>query len=366
MVTIVAFLILLGILVLVHEVGHFQVARRLKIGVEEFGLGFPPRLASKIKDGIVYSLNWVPLGGFVKIKGENGDLITEPDSFSIQPFWKKFLVLVAGVAMNIVLGWFLLSIGLIIGLPGVVDQSVAGKAIDSQIQITQVLPKSAAATAGLHLGDIIKNIDGQTFKTPEGYVQYIQSHSDKVFTLEIERKNQKQEIRAQAQTVPGQTNKILGVNLAQTGLIKYSWWRAPWEALKLTGFIVAQIFISLAKLIGGLVTGHGTAASLSGPVGVAVMTGQMVDLGFRYLLQFAALLSLNLAVINILPIPALDGGRILFIIIEKIRRKPNRASLENAFHQTGFALLLILVALITYKDLLLYTSSWWQQLKNLF
>lgn len=117
MITIIVFLILLGILVLVHELGHFQVARKLGIGVEEFGLGFPPRAWSKIKNGIVYSLNWVPLGGFVKIKGENGDLTTEPDSFSIQPFWKKVSVLVAGVAMNIVLALLLLTIGFIIGLP---------------------------------------------------------------------------------------------------------------------------------------------------------------------------------------------------------------------------------------------------------
>lgn len=365
MVTIIVFLILLGILVLVHELGHFQVARQLKIGVEEFGLGFPPRAWSKIKNGIIYSLNWIPLGGFVKIKGENGDLTTEPDSFSVQPFWKKVSVLVAGVAMNIILGWLLLTIGFIIGLPGMVAQNFQTPT-NAQIQITQVQVKSAADQAGLRVGDLIKSIDGQSFSTAKDYVKYIQSHSDQSLSIEVQRKNELIKTQAQPSLLPGQSNKLLGINLVSSALLKYPWWQAPWEALKLTGFILAQIFVSLAKLLVGLFTGHGVGASLSGPVGVAVMTGQMVDLGFRYFLQFAALLSLNLAVINILPIPALDGGRILFAIIEKIRRRPNRASLENAFHQTGFALLMLLVVLVTYQDIALRAAAWWQQLKNLW
>lgn len=237
---------------------------------------------------------------------------------------------------------------------------------NAQVQITQVQVKSAADRAGLKVGDLIKSIDGQSFSTAKDYVKYIQSHSDQSLSIEIQRKNELTTVQAQPTVLPSQANKILGINLVSTALLKYSWWQAPWEALKLTGFILAQIFVSLAKLLSGLFRGHSVGTSLSGPVGVAVMTGQMVDLGFRYFLQFAALLSLNLAVINILPIPALDGGRILFALIEKIRRRPNRASLENAFHQVGFVLLMLLVVLVTYQDVAARATGWWQQLKNLW
>ena len=364
MLTVIIFLLILGLLVLVHELGHFQVARRLKIGVEEFGLGFPPRAWSKVKKGITYSLNWIPLGGFVKIKGENGEAPAEADSFSFQPFWKKTLVLVAGVFMNVLLGWVLLTFSLIIGMPGAIDKGSIDQ--NQSVQIIQVIPKSAAFQAGLQIGDVVKSINQQSFNTPEDYVKYINLHRDESLTIGYLRDQTEFKVTAKPTILPGQNNKVLGLQLAQVGLISYPWWQAPAEAFKLTIFILWQIISSLINLIVSLINGLGLNASLAGPVGVAVMTGQMVDLGFRYVIQFAALLSLNLAVVNILPIPALDGGRLLFALIEKLRRRPNRASLENAFHQTGFVVLLCLVALITYKDIALYAADWWQKLNKFF
>ncbi|MFW0838005.1 MAG: RIP metalloprotease RseP [Candidatus Komeilibacteria bacterium] len=355
--TIIVFIIVLGLIVLVHELGHFWTARKLGVKVEEFGFGFPPRIFGRKHKGVIYSLNWIPLGGFVKIKGEAGEAKDDPDSFSHQSAGRRTLILSAGVIMNVLFAFVLLTAGFMIGLPSVVDDLPAGARVDStHIQIVQVEPDSVAQNLALQLGDEIVSIDEQQFSSVVAITDYIRNDQDKILALQLKRYGEDLHLTADltSQDVP-----VLGVYLAKTGLVHYPWYQAIWEGAQATVNVLWQIVYAFYSLLAGLLSGAGTSLQVAGPVGVAVMTGQMAKLGFVYLLQFAALLSLNLAIINILPFPALDGGRILFVIIEKIRRRPNNEMIEAVIHNIGFFLLIFLMFVVTYKDLARYGGRIW-------
>jgi regulator of sigma E protease len=362
--TIITFVIVLGVIVFVHEFGHFWASRKFGVKVEEFGLGFPPRIFGKKKGDTLYSLNWIPLGGFVKIKGESGENKDDVDSFSSQAAWKRAVILTAGVFMNIVLAFVLLSIGFMIGLPSVVDDSNSTTAVsDRKIQVVEVSPDSVAASIGLKTGDTIVSIDNTQFLNTGELTSYIQNDEDGILHMEIERLSGGLSVEADLSELETQ---VLGVYLADTGLVKYSLWQSILNGFKATWYILVQIVFAFYSLIKALILGTGTSMEVAGPVGVAVITGQMARLGIAHLLQFTALFSLNLAVINILPFPALDGGRLLFILIEKIRRKPNNENVEAIIHNMGFFILLALIAVITYKDIAKYGTQIWGAVERLF
>lgn len=347
--TIIIFIIILTIIVFVHELGHFWTAKKLGVNVEEFGFGFPPRLWGFMKNKTMYSINWIPLGGFVKIKGESGEDRDDQDSFASKAAWKKSAILSAGVLMNVVLAFVALSIGFMIGLPTVVDESLEGVQItDRAVQIVSVEEGSAAEQIGLAMGDKIISIDNQTFVNDQQITEYIQNDDDRILSLVINRFGDEVYLEAD---LTNQDESVLGVYLATTGLVRYQWYEAIWEGFRATGYVLVQILMAFYLLIKGLFVGAGSGLQVAGPIGVAVLTGQMAQLGFAYLLQFTALLSLNLAIINILPFPALDGGRLVFVLIEKIRRKPNNTNVEAIVHNTGFILLLFLMLVVTYKDI---------------
>jgi len=371
MLTVVIFLAILSLLVFVHEAGHFITAKKSGMAVEEFGFGFPPRMFGIKKGKTIYSINWIPLGGFVKIKGENGELRSELDSFSAQTFSKKALVLSAGVLMNVVLAFVLLSVGFMIGLPSAVSDNIERGQIVGQlkVQISGVMKDSPAEKAGLATGDWIKKIDDQNVATSQELQNYVKEHADQTVVLTYSRSSAHiNETATLKPEVLSNTNgqKVLGVNLIQAGAVKYGFWRSWFHGAMATVNLLWQIIYSFYDLISSLILGHGLSADLSGPVGVAYMTGEAARLGFSHLLYFAALLSLNLAVINFVPFPALDGGRLLFIIIEKIRRRPNNQKIEGIIHGTGFALLMLLVVVITYRDVLRYSGNFIDKIKNLF
>lgn len=264
--TIVVFVLILGFLVLVHELGHFLTARRLKVGVEEFGLGLPPRIVGWTKKGIIYSLNAIPLGGFVKIKGEDGEVKNEPDSFAGRPVWQRLIILVSGVTMNIAAAWLILIFLFSVGMP-----------VDSSYRL-QARPVPSAAASGA----------------------------------------------------------------------------------KATFVYITRISQAFGGIIAGVWRGQELGGKLGGPVAIAAATGDVVALGWRYVLLFTAVLSLNLAVINILPFPALDGGRALFLLIEKIRGRPGRKQTEEWSHRLGFALLMLLAVFITYHDITRFGGRIWR------
>ena len=368
--TIIVFILILGLLIFVHEFGHFITARRSGVKVEEFGFGFPPRIWGIKKGETIYSINWIPLGGFVKIKGEDGKQREDKDSFSYQPIWRRGIILSAGVLMNVVLAFVMLSIGFMFGLPSSISDEELNKPYVSQlkVQVAAVVDGSPASQAGIEPGDQILKIDDQEVLRQNQVINYINDNQDKEITLLIKnRKGEVSEVTAQPVNIEGfSENKVLGINIIQSGIVKYGFFESWYYGFMATVNLLIRIILAFYGLIKNLILGMGISVDLAGPVGVAIITGQVVDLGFRYIWQFTALLSLNLAIINFLPIPALDGGRFLFLIIEKIRRKPINQKIENTIHNIGFSLLMLLIVMITYRDIVRYGGGVIEKIKGLF
>lgn len=367
MISIISFVLILGVLVLAHELGHFVTAIKLGVGVEEFGIGFPPRIFSIKHKGIIYSLNLFPLGGFVKIKGENGDGVEDPKSFVNQKAWKKSLILSAGVIMNFILGFVFLSIGFFVGLPQAIDNNTPTDNItERNVVVAEVLVGGPADISGLKLGDKIINIDGQNVVDSEFLYNYIQAHNQQEFNLNILRGKDTLDIKAKPAVFAESKEPILGIAMLDTGIVHYNFLEALWQGLKSTALMTWLILAAFGNLLKDLFTTGHLSPDLSGPVGVAIMSGQVAKLGFIYILNFAAILSLNLAVLNILPIPALDGGRLFFVIIEKIRGKKMGEKFEAILHNSFFILLMLLILVITWHDFVKYGAQMWQGVKNIF
>lgn len=379
--TIVVFLLVLSVLVLAHEWGHFFTARRFGVKAEEFGLGFPPRIGGIYKNqagqwrlvwgdvpvenlennplanlrpaprATIYSLNWLPIGGFVKIKGENGEGPDQGDSFSARKIWQRIVILTAGVVMNIILAWLLLSVGYMFGLPQSTDTlGPRARLSQSQVAIVEVMPNSPAAAAGLQAGDAIRRVNNVSVGTEKALQDAIAAQNGQTTELLIYRGGEEKIIKV-VPTIRDGGRATIGVAIFSSGLVSYPFFSAIGEGAKTTVWILKQIVLGVVNLLGGIFHGQNVGDQFAGPVGIASITGQAARLGFVYLLQFTALLSLNLAVLNILPFPALDGGRVLFLLIEKIKGKPVRREVEAAIHNIGFLLLIALVLFITYKDI---------------
>jgi len=376
MLTTLIFIAILGILILVHEMGHFLVARRNGIKAEEFGFGFPPRIFGFYKQdksgkyklvfgnknikskSTVYSLNWIPLGGFVKIKGENGSGKKEEDSFAFKSAWIRSKVLAAGVTMNFILAWILISFVFMLGIPETIDSdaSIQSSSSFSKIQIVEVLPDSPAEKSKLEMGDEIskKQIDSSgkivNLQNVKQTSEFISSYKGKTLNLKIKRGGKDMTISVVPRINPPQNQGALGISLTETTLVKYSVGESFWNGFKATGELIFSIFGALFGILKNLFIGNGVGADVSGPVGIAIFTKKVAGLGLVYILQFAAILSVNLGVINILPFPALDGGRILFIAIEKMKGSPVSQKVEQTFHMVGFVLLITLLILVTFRD----------------
>lgn len=348
--TIIAFAAVLFVLVMVHEWGHFFAARKSGMNVEEFGFGFPPRIASFIKKGTRYSFNWLPLGGFVKIQGENGD-DDRPGSFATKSILKRLIVLSAGVIMNLVLAWVLLSLALGFGTPQAVNSVGQDAAMEDQrVVIGTVASSSPAQQAGIEAGDVILKMDGQEAESVQMVQEYTTSNAGQEITYTIQRNQETKTIKTTPRENPPEGEGALGVQLAQVANVSYPWYKAAWKGLELTWDYLKLTISGFTQIIGQLFGGPAVDGEIAGPVGIAVLTGRFAKMGIVALMQFTALLSINLAIINALPIPALDGGRILFLAVEAVRGKKVRAKVEQWSHAIGFALLLALLVVITIKD----------------
>ena len=372
--TIIIFLAVLSVLVLVHEMGHFLTARKFGAKSEEFGLGFPPRAigiykstdgtwkkvfgAKEVKDAAdtIYSLNWLPLGGFVKIKGEDGEN-DDPDSFVSRKMWQKAIILSAGVTMNIVLAFVLISAGYMIGFPQAIDDEISGgTVVDAQIQVIDLLDNSVAAGAGLQAGDIITGIDGIEFENFGALQVYVDENIGNEINYEVRRGYEEMDF-AMTPEIREETDRGgVGISIVELGTVKYSFFRSIIEGFKTTALITWLILLAFFNLIKDLIMGSGVGVEVAGPVGIAAITGQAARLGIAHLMQFTALLSINLAIINILPIPALDGGRLLFLLVEKIKGSPVKKETEAMIHNTGFILLMILILVVTFNDVAKYSG----------
>lgn len=304
------------------------------------------------KYGTVYSINWLPLGGFVKIKGENGEGETEPDSFASRPIWQRAFMLSAGVVMNIILAAVLIIAGFTIGLPQALDGQLDARAhvSDKKIQIVEVMKNIPAELAGLKIGDAIVSIDNNSFLNYQELQNYVAANIGNKLIYKLSRGRDLVEAEIVPELMKETGKGGIGIAISETGIVSYPWYLAILEGVKTTLFLTWAIIVAFYELLKGLILGQGVTADLSGPVGIATLTGQVARMGFVYLLQFTALLSINLAVINFFPFPALDGGRILFLIIEKIKRSPVKREVEGAIHNIGFALLMVLILVVTLRD----------------
>lgn len=357
MLTFLIFILVLSVLVLVHELGHFWVAKRAGMKVEEFGFGFPPRLFSIRKGGTVYSINLIPFGGFVKIYGENGEHENDKQSFTSAKPNVRAGVIAAGVIMNLLLAVVLLVIGNTIGLRvGLATEEQKKQARDLKIQIIQVSIASPAQAAGLKMFDEITRtmINGQIFSIKEisDFQNFVNSNRGREIFLEIKRGSENLNVKITPRLNPPPGEGALGISLATTGVIKYPWYQAIIHGIQDAYFITVGTVIGYAAVIKNLFTTGKAGVELSGPVGIAVITGQAARLGFSYLIQLLSLLSINLAVLNIIPFPALDGGRLLFVGIEKLKGRPISRKIETTVNAVGFAFLIALMILVTTKDII--------------
>lgn len=357
MITALIFIAVIGVLVVVHEFGHFIVAKKAGMKVEEFGLGFPPRLWGLKKGETIYSINLIPFGGFVKIFGEDGEHRDAPRSFSSKPINSRLKVVLAGVTMNFFLAVFLLMVGNYVGIRvGIGDKAddVSARAEDKKIQIIRVIENSPAQEAGLKIFDEVvgfEDIEGKIIlvSTAQETRDYISSNAGNKIKIIIERDS---ETKVKEVDLLGKDigEGLLGIVPARTGLLSYSWYESVWRGLSDAVFLTAQTAVGYYELFKTLLLRGQLLAEVSGPIGIASVTGQAAAVGFRFLLQFVALISVNLAILNVIPFPALDGGRALMLIVEKIKGSPVNQKIEAAINSVGFALLILLMVYATISD----------------
>ncbi|MBI5467344.1 MAG: site-2 protease family protein [Candidatus Kerfeldbacteria bacterium] len=347
---IILFIVILSVLIFVHEFGHFYVARRFGIAVEEFGFGFPPRLWGRRRGQTIYSLNWIPFGGFVRLQGEQEDGDRRPDSFVNAKPSRQYAVIAAGVVMNALLAWVLITAVLAMGVP----TDTASVPTDRFVQLSDVKTQtivsdgSPTARAGITTGDVIVAIDGMAMKTTSDLIAYAQAKGYP--TLNISYTHEGQTATATVAPEPSQDHPRYGFGLETLGTMSYPWYVAPWYGLTNSGRLLVQTIQGLWQVAVSFFQTGQVSSDVTGPVGIAVLTGQVSRLGAIALLQFMAILSVSLAVVNFLPLPALDGGRALFILIARLRGRPINRRIENLFHLAGFYALLLLVVLISIRD----------------
>lgn len=335
-------IIFLSILILVHELGHFLLAKRFGLFVGEFGLGLPPRAWGKKIGETIYSINWLPFGGYVKIAGEDGedeaDVIKKVPHdrifYNIAP-WKRFCILVGGVSMNFLLGWALLSIVFMVGIkPGVF--------------ITQVQKEGPAAVAGIRANDRLIE-----FTKTEDFVSYTKAHAGEAIEVRIDRGGKEMKVQMTPRKDPPAGQGPLGVVLGESvGREKQGVVGAVKGGFVESVRIVEATFKGLAGLVGAVFAGKGSLDSVTGPIGIVKVTVDASEAGFIYVLSLLALISINLAAFNILPFPALDGGRILFLAIEKVKGSPLPKKFEQYANGIGLLLLLGLILIVSVKDVI--------------
>lgn len=374
-------LVLFVLLVVMHEYGHFLVAKSNGVKVEEFGIGFPPKLYGKrLGKGIFrgyYSVNLLPLGGFVKLKGEY-DYDTKPGTFGAATLSAKIKIMLAGVSVNLIIGLIMMTIVAWVGMPQLVQKQFTvksnSKIILSEVIVNIIDTNSPAQTAGLKNGDVIKTVNNQSVLTEQGLRNTTKSLAGQKVSITYVRdgkmfKTQATLLSKNIVSTSLNTNNpkgYLGIGMSEYRLNR-STWSAPIVAAgvstQLTGLTFKALggaIANLAKSLGNIVTGHAKRAkqeasaasqNVAGPVGIYTILKQGSILGYQFILFVVALISLTLAIMNVLPIPALDGGRVFVMLLFRLIKKPLLPKTEELIHGTGFALLILLFIAITIVDI---------------
>jgi len=354
MIILIVILSLIGLIIL-HEFGHFITAKKCGVEVEEFGIFLPPRIIGKKFGETLYSLNLIPFGAFVKIKGEEGG-VEDPRSFSKKPAWQRALIILGGVVSFWLISAILLSIVFGMGVPQAISDEA--EAVNPKVKIVAVASGSPAQVAEIKAGDTIKELRIANYELGITKVKQVQEftnlHKGEEIILMIERGNEVFEVSLVPRVSPPEGEGAMGVGLARTTLISYPWYLAPVKGIEATAEMTGATVTGLAQIFGGLIQGKGLppGAQLVGPVKIGHMMTQAAEIGLAYYLQFVAMISIYLAVFNILPIPALDGGKLLFLGVEKVRRRAVSQKIEQGITSIFFVLLIALMIWVTIKDIM--------------
>ncbi len=345
-------IIIFGVLVLSHEWGHFMAARRNGVEVEEFGFGFPPRILGKKFGSTLYSVNLLPLGGFVRLKGEDSS-DRGPGTFGSATFPVKLKILLAGVGMNALLAYLILLWLCATGLPPVLDnQFTIGHPTYAQareVMVADVGASTPADKAGIKRGDFLLAANGTPLVVESDLTNFTRANAGKEVTLSISHNGVKRDTTITLRP-PELKSGFLGVTPIVTYKLQYGWW-SPVEALGLTLQIAWATVLAFVGLIGGLFAHGRIADNVTGPVGITVVLGALVQLGLPYVLLMVAQISLSLAVVNVLPLPALDGGRFALIAWTKVTGRKLSVARESQIHTVGFVALLGLMVVVTFLDI---------------
>jgi regulator of sigma E protease len=367
MITILAIIVILGLLIFVHELGHFVAAKAMGVEVKTFAFGFPPRLWSKKVGETTYAINLLPLGGYVSMRGEDEDgEVTEaaekdPKSLLSKKPWQLLIIFLAGVVMNIVLAVLLLYLAFVIGFQPIYTGMWEHPGIKNELKVTvnDVEKGTPAETEGIQKGDIIKSVDGKSVYLNSDVITLIQDKSGSdgaIVTLKILRNNRvvtktlkTYKAKVQNGNKEVETNRV-GVVLTTNGKVYGNLLVSPPAAMSESWHITKLTILGVVDLFKQLILKFTVSNNVTGPVGIFVATSYFASLGFMSLVQFAALLSISLAVFNVLPIPGLDGGHIAIMALEVLSRRKFSTKAKNLIILIGFGLLILLMITVTIKD----------------
>lgn len=356
--TVIIFLIVLAVLIFVHELGHFLSARLFGIRVDAFKIGFGPKLLAWKRGGTDFGLNLIPFGGYVKIFGENPDeeSISGPDSnrsFINKARWKQAIVLASGVLFNFIFAWLLYIAVFTTGVTATTTgfERYADRFENERIMVTFVSPDSPAEKAGMKSGDVIASVNGEVSPKIERVQEVINKSGGKPVNISLMRG--KEQVSVQANAVSGLVDDrmAIGISMDNVGDLRLPFFLSVWEGFGYTGIMIKETAVGLYTFISNIFQGEANFSDVAGPVGIAGIVGGAAELGFTYLIMITALISINLGVINLMPFPALDGGRLLFVLIESIIRRRIPIKFANVVNAVGFILLMILMVVVTYQDI---------------
>lgn len=340
----------LSLLIIVHELGHFFAAKIFKIKVEEFGIGFPPKIWKKKMGETEYALNALPLGGYVKIFGENNFskeeqpiLSVSNRSFSAAATWKKSIIILSGVFMNLLFAWFLFSLIVLIGIP-------------SHLTITGVAENSPADNADLKPGDIITKAVSESSVitdplTTDNFLNLVEAAKGQKISLTLIRNNSEIEKIVPVRIITPEGEGLVGITIENSGLPKEPFPKNLIKSASITGYQFYLVNKSLYGLVASMFQGLPALEKITGPVGIFVIAAETGKKGIIYLMELMAFISVNLAALNLFPFPALDGGRFVVTIIEKLKGSLISFKTQAIINSIGFILLILLILVVSYKDI---------------
>lgn len=346
---------ILVLLIVVHEFGHFIAAKIFGVRVEEFGIGYPPRALTFGRwGGTEYTINWIPFGGFVRLYGDDETLLRGKGSFIDSPRKSQAIILIAGVACNVLVGWLLFASAYHTGILHTVSEPGPG----AELLVTDIVTGSPADAAGIHQGDYIVDVTDSKGThaeiTPEGATDFFSSRGGQDITIDFERGEEKMSatVRPAHAVVPGEAQRpAVGVGLALVTAGSVPWGEALKEAAVSTYNTLRLVTTGVAKLLWQTLQGAPNLQAVTGPIGLLSVVGQATQSGWGYVLSLAAFISINLAVINLIPIPALDGGRLVIVGLEALlRRRAPRLAIQ-LLNTVGIALIVLLMVAVTYNDI---------------